>query len=458
MEVAYKVFNDPIHGHIELHPLLVKIIDTPQFQRLRNIKQLGGAYYVFPGASHNRFEHSIGVAYLAGELANSLQKKQPELNIDDRDILCVQIAGLCHDLGHGPFSHLFDGMFIPEARKRQGQDSKDKKKWTHEQATLTMFDHLIEKNVLELEKVKDWQVLSNEKDFIKELIVGKQADADQPKRMGPYKKKSFLYDIVANKTNGIDVDKFDYFARDCHHLGIKNNFDHHRFIKFARVCDVDKGKEEVGNVYDFFHTRNCLHRRACQHKVKNIVETMITKAFVSADKHLKFKGSDGKMRTMSTAIEDMVAYTKLTDNVFEQILFSTSTELTEAREILENILHRRLYKCVGQFYSANEIKATEVCVCVCVINMDYGMGTENPIDHLRFYNKRDPNRAIMIPQGQVSTLIPGHFQEWLIQVYCKRTDEESLRTARERFELWCNALVIIYCLQFIAPCGSIFSN
>ena len=55
-----QVFNDPIHGHIELHPLMVKIIDTPQFQRLRYIKQLGGSYWVFPGAAHNRFEHSIG--------------------------------------------------------------------------------------------------------------------------------------------------------------------------------------------------------------------------------------------------------------------------------------------------------------------------------------------------------------------------------------------------------------
>jgi hypothetical protein len=55
-----QVFNDPIHGHIELHPLMVKIIDTPQFQRLRYIKQLGGSYWVFPGAAHNRFEHSVG--------------------------------------------------------------------------------------------------------------------------------------------------------------------------------------------------------------------------------------------------------------------------------------------------------------------------------------------------------------------------------------------------------------
>ncbi|XP_059905135.1 deoxynucleoside triphosphate triphosphohydrolase SAMHD1-like isoform X11 [Gadus macrocephalus] len=463
-----KVFNDPIHGHIELHPLLVKIIDTPQFQRLRNIKQLGGVYYVFPGASHNRFEHSIGVGYLAGKLAKSLQKKQPELKIDDRDILCVQIAGLCHDLGHGPFSHLFDKKFIPKARP----DLKKYKKWKHEKASLDMLNHLIAVNNLEPVMKGYGLELPVDLFFIEELIFGKRTDPDHPEIKLEYRgrnpEKYFLYEIVSNKRNGIDVDKWDYFARDCHHLGMKNNFDHDRFIKFARVCDVDKEKKaeekqictrdkEGGNLYDFFHTRNCLHRRACQHKVKNIVETMITEAFVLADQHLQFEGSDGQMFTMSTAIDDMVAYTKLTDNVFEQILYSTSMELAGAREILTNIHNRRLYKCVGQIYSANEINVVEEAIgmqlaggeeinltsndlIVNVIEMDYGMNEQNPIDLVRFYSNRDPNRAIMSPPGQVSTLTPEHFQEWLIQVYCKRTDEESLGTARERFELWCNAL------------------
>ncbi|KAL0151875.1 hypothetical protein M9458_052876, partial [Cirrhinus mrigala] len=145
------IFNDPIHGQIELHPLLVKIIDTPQFQRLRQIKQLGGTHLVYPGATHTRFEHSIGAAYLAGRLAKVLQekqqkefeKKQNEFEkekkefedkrekfeeeraefekkreefeekqkkfqkekeefqkklIDEKDILCVQIAALCYNL------------------------------------------------------------------------------------------------------------------------------------------------------------------------------------------------------------------------------------------------------------------------------------------------------------------------------------------------------------------------
>jgi HD superfamily phosphohydrolase len=165
-----QLFNDSVHGHIEIDPLCVKvsrrlvpasaplfwlpfpfvatkhtrttpcldirtsppphlthahehttttnhtlqIINTPQFQRLRRLKQLGTTYYVFPGASHNRFEHSIGVCYLAGTLIERLRKTHHSgdpsrnipadvlpLEITDADVLAVKIAGLCHDLGHG---------------------------------------------------------------------------------------------------------------------------------------------------------------------------------------------------------------------------------------------------------------------------------------------------------------------------------------------------------------------
>ena len=68
------------------------------------------------GACHTRFEHSLGVAYLAGKLCKVLRKRQPELQITSKDILCLQIAGLCHDMGHGPFSHLFSNFFIPKLK------------------------------------------------------------------------------------------------------------------------------------------------------------------------------------------------------------------------------------------------------------------------------------------------------------------------------------------------------
>lgn len=100
-----KIINDPIWGPIELHPLCIRIIDTPQFQRLRYIKQLGGISFVYPGACHCRFEHSIGTSYLARSLGHELQKKLAVLDepnkpdITDKEILCLEVAGLCHDLG-----------------------------------------------------------------------------------------------------------------------------------------------------------------------------------------------------------------------------------------------------------------------------------------------------------------------------------------------------------------------
>uniref|UniRef100_A0A3P9DN11 Uncharacterized LOC112436673 n=1 Tax=Maylandia zebra TaxID=106582 RepID=A0A3P9DN11_9CICH len=528
-----KVFNDPIHGHIELHPLLVKIIDTPQFQRLRNIKQLGGIYFVYPGASHNRFEHSIGVAHLAGELAKALKVKQLEqikpleelkelkelkklkpleleqlkklqnltpqdlkelqelmpedleklkklqnskpedleklkaeeledlkklvelenlgftkleklkklqnskseglekLNpedlkmlqrfkpkdvekfeklerldelkkslISDQDVLCVQIAGLCHDLGHGPFSHFFDGMFM-DAIKR---DKKGKEEWRHEKASIEMFKHLLDQNGLK-EVMKKYGLKVDEDGtdlvFIEEMIKKPQDEKPQndaaqdnehqnndASTKWPYKgreeKKSFLYEIVSNKNTGIDVDKFDYFARDCHHLGIPNSFDHQRFVMFARVCDVEEDRKktkhicsrdkESANLYDIFQQRLSIHRRACQHKIKMAVEIMLKDALILVDDHpdFKIKSSKGEMLNISQANGDMEAYTKLTDHVFERILHyqegrkepsseeerKKEQDLEQAREILKRVMERDLYRCVGQAKkkSGEEIK------------------------------------------------------------------------------------------------------
>uniref|UniRef100_A0A3Q3LY94 HD domain-containing protein n=1 Tax=Mastacembelus armatus TaxID=205130 RepID=A0A3Q3LY94_9TELE len=398
--------------------LLIKIIDTPQFQRMRNIKQLGGAYFVYPGASHNRFEHSLGVAYLAGELVETLSRKQPELKINDRDILCVKIAGLCHDLGHGPFSHLFDGMFIKEARPE--------KKWKHEKASVDMFDHLVQSNPHVQSELKKYRLTDQDLRFIKEMINPEAQTKQTPASTNwPHKgrgqEKSFLYEIVSNSTNGIDVDKFDYFARDSHHLGIQNNFDHRRFLKFARVCKVDGQKQkhicsrdkEEWNLIDMFNTRTGLHRRAYQHKVTKIIENMISDAFLKADKHIKIEGSGGKMFKLSTAIDDMEAYTKLTDNVFEQILNSSSDDpkderaagLKPAREILERVISRKLYVCLHE------------PVCISFIFLLIFM------------------QQFCFVFCKVSKLLSMSFCLQYISVYWKRTDKQKI--AQRHFVQWC---------------------
>ncbi|KAG7243767.1 hypothetical protein INR49_009030, partial [Caranx melampygus] len=330
IKVQGKVFNDPIHGHVELHPLL--------FDRLRHLKQLGAAYYVFPGACHNRFEHSIGVAHLAGQFAQALKTNQSELNITDRDVLCVQIAGLCHDLGHV-----------------------------------------------------------------------------QVKR-----------------------------GRDCHHLGIQNHFDHHRFFQFARVCEVEDGRKhicvrdkEVHNLYEMFHARCGFHRKAYQHRVNSLIQSMITDAFLKADGHINIQGSGGETFTLS-------------NRVLDEILHSSSDELQEAKEIINRIISRDLYKFVGTTVTENEEmsekvkkqwnessgqmgKLTAEDFALVVTSLDYGAGNNDPISKVYFYSKAEPDKAKRIPRDEVSRLLPQHFSERSVRVYLKKNDEESLEAAKEHF-------------------------
>jgi len=98
-----KLIRDSIHGNLYLNDFEIKLVDTPQMQRLRRIKQLGFTYLVYPGANHSRFEHSIGTLHIASQIADNIELKK-----DEKDM--VRSAALLHDAGHGPFSHVSEGV------------------------------------------------------------------------------------------------------------------------------------------------------------------------------------------------------------------------------------------------------------------------------------------------------------------------------------------------------------
>ena len=180
---------DPLYKFISIEPLLQVIIDTFEFQRLRDIKQLGATHYVFPSATHTRFEHSIGVAYLAEQLILNLKVSQPELGITDNMVLLVKIAGLIHDIGHGPYSHLYDHYV-----KEEHEDE-------HEVRGIEIFIRMVKKYNIDLSK-EDVNVI---------------VDLVEPSESV---KNNWYYQIVNNKVNTIDVDKLDYIRRDCFHLNM----------------------------------------------------------------------------------------------------------------------------------------------------------------------------------------------------------------------------------------------
>ena len=398
-----KLINDPVHGHYHIPKYCCEIIDTEQFQRLRNLKQLGCCYYCFPGASHNRFEHCLGVSYLAEKFLRRIRKNQPELNITDRDIQCVRVAGLCHDIGHGPFSHCFEHWvrkYLPTFR--------------HEQMSVKIVEYIIQQNNLAYSEA--------EIKLIQDLIIGNSNE---------YKEKRFLFDIVANSRNSIDVDKFDYIARDCLNLGIKYGWDFTRIMKFCRVIDdeVCFNEKETYSIYELFRNRYSLHKQVYTHKVVTAIELMLEDILTLANPHLKIIES----------ILDPKYYCTLTDNILEIIENSTVPELQEAKNLVLRIKRRQLYKCVANILitdsnsfllelTSNDLiqwipslKAEEIVIKP--LRLNYAMSDNfNPVDHVKFFNNLNPNVSYNITRDKISALVPCQFSECYLRIYLKKPE------------------------------------
>ena len=231
-----KQIYDPLHGFVELSNLCLQIVDTPVFQRLRRMRQLGVVHYVFPSANHTRFEHSIGVGFLARKMLREISERQPELGINSDHLMCVEIAGLCHDLGHGPWSHLFDDFLETAAINSETSDGELglRDVMYHEQRSILIFRWLVKRYRLPLSPIQVQMI----------------CDMIHPRPSN----NSFLYQIVANKHTGIDVDKFDYLSREDYYLGFPKRFDHQRIFRHVRVindrlCYSDKSRFDI---YDMF--------------------------------------------------------------------------------------------------------------------------------------------------------------------------------------------------------------
>ncbi|RPD54394.1 HD-domain/PDEase-like protein [Lentinus tigrinus ALCF2SS1-7] len=426
-------FKDSIHDYLPFGPTVVAVIDTPQFQRLRNIKQLGTSYYVWPGASHNRFEHCLGVAYLAQTLAIHLKDSQPSLGITQRDVQCVTIAGLCHDLGHGPWSHVWDSMFIPAILPD--------KKWCHEDASRMMFDALLEENGLELDP--------DDATFVKALIMGDRS-------MCTKEEKPYLFQIVANKTNGLDVDKFDYIARDSHAIDQKSSLSLTRLIYSSRVIDneICYDIKDANQIFELCHTRMSLHKRIYNHKSAKAVEYMIVDALTLAE----------PVMNIARRLENPKKYLHLTDHIQTEIEASEDPRLADAQAILHRIRVRDLYKAVDykifewehkaqiktMFTAESVVKAFKELyanraslvpseqkegldhvepedaadlrpdhVIIDLTERHHGMKNDNPLNYMKFYSKHNPNRGVHANEDDISVTLPRSFGELMLRVYTR---------------------------------------
>lgn len=336
-------YADPLYHAIELPPLLVAFVDKLEFKRLARIMQLGTTHYVYPGATHTRFSHSIGTSERAHRWLRSLISNQPGLNISPKEILKVRLAGLCHDLGHGPFSHLFEEA-IPE--------------FSHENMSITLFTHMFDKYSDITELWESENMTHSDFTDVCDMILG-SFDG---------KVKPFLFQIVCNKICGIDCDKMDYMARDSlYSIGSTAEYDAdwmEHFIYVNPSGNLSFDPKTAENIHELFRYRAKMHQKVYQHHTVLAIDLMLKDALELSSDVLRLR----------ECIVDPLQFLRLTDGYIEDNLLYNNDVPDEAAILMYRIVNRDLYKLTD-----------ETCDIMIPISINWTNGEASPLELVPFY-------------------------------------------------------------------------
>jgi len=325
-----KAIRDPLYGFIDLSELETKVIDTEIFRRLQFIKQLSHAYVVYPSAIHTRFEHSLGTNFVSNIMANELGFTKQD------DIERIRLSCLLHDVGHGPFSHLFEAII---------EKINPTIEEPHEKISKIMIDEDPELD----------SILSSKKSEIIELL---QKDKIS------YKDTSKLLqsDIISS---GIDADKLDYLRRDSYHIGVAyGQFDFSRILhtltttpKCSQICISNKGKDALEN---YRLARYLMHVQVYTHHARLAADKMFLKALEIAIFDEKIiDESLLKFNPEKDNTEFLKFYSSLDDcSIYNKIIHDEKAK--SSKLILNNIKKRKLLKRACEFTPKDLENAADV--------------------------------------------------------------------------------------------------
>lgn len=285
MGAGAKSVRDPVHGYIEVEAALLRLVDAPLLQRLRQIRQLGFAYLVYPGANHTRFEHSLGAMHLARRLC-------AHLDLDPETARTVTAAALLHDVGHGPYSHATEPFLLT----RLGRGHQEIAELVEASGAARLLDGA---------GVDPGEACR--------LVAG-----DHP-----------LAGIIQGE---LDVDRMDYLQRDAHYTGVPyGTVDAERLIRSVRISGhglaIDEGG--IAAAESLLVARTLMRPSVYFHHVARIAEGMFALAL-----HLHLSGAGG-------ADQAGVLLSSDDGGCMQALLGSPSTG---ARELARRIMTRRLYK------------------------------------------------------------------------------------------------------------------
>lgn len=227
-----KLINDPVYGLIPIRTaLLFDIIEHPLFQRLRRIKQTGLTHLVYPGAQHTRFHHALGAMHLMGMAIDELRSKQVEISQSEEE--AALIAVLLHDIGHSPYSHALEGLFIQS---------------DHESIGKVLISHL------------------------HRTVGGEIGLALQ--MFGGFYSRPFFHQLISGQ---LDLDRLDYLSRDSFYTGVAEGIvGHDRILRMLQVKDDHLVVEEKGlhSIEKFLVARRIMYWQVYLHKTVLAAELM----------------------------------------------------------------------------------------------------------------------------------------------------------------------------------------
>jgi len=400
--------KDPIHGYIELSEAERAVLDTWPVQRLRRIRQLAMAHLTYPGAEHSRFQHSLGAMHLSGLFGERLR----DLGlIDEEDLKLLRLAGLLHDIGHGPFSHLFE-----ELLERRGL--------SHEELGRRIIVETVVADVLgdygfNPEKVADLSV-------------------------GRLRGRGFLNQVVAGQ---FSADTLDYLVRDSYYTGVEyGRVDVRRLIDSVDVLDniLSMDMAALYALEAFLIARYEMFKAVYFHRTVRAASVMLVRAMELADEALDL-----------TDFKSLDDYLSLDDEGVLSMLLTLEGELETARRIAEMLRGRRLLKCAYErFLGERELQSLKLeseeleerltekagadrrflIVDVSTApSVPYNPGSSRPEEIRLFIREPDGSRRC-VNFSEVSLLasvLLGYIN--ILRVYCRAEDLDAVRREARRF-------------------------
>ncbi|MGF1572029.1 MAG: HD domain-containing protein [Sumerlaeia bacterium] len=342
-----KFLRDPIHDLIGFQlsnptdQLLLSLMDAPEFQRLRRIRQTGFAYLVFPGAEHSRFTHSLGVLHLARRMLNRLD---PEQNLTPLKRTATQVAALLHDVGHGPYSHVMEAWFG----------------FRHEIWT---------QRIIASPETRLNQLLTAFHPELPALVLSAFQGTLEPR---------WLNQLLDSQ---LDVDRFDYLLRDSHMTGVKDGiFDLERLLLMMRIHPETQSiythSKGLIAVEKYIQSRYHMYRQVYFHKTVATAEAMLLSALRRAqylwEQNPTASNNKSKQQSFREACPPLLRPyfenpTKLTVQEYiavdDSILTSALLQwaATSANPILQDLsqrlINRELFKCIEiQNFDSNDLE------------------------------------------------------------------------------------------------------